>query len=234
MSRRYTDMYRYQESRDMTAWANDAFFYHIYPLGLCGAAPRNDFRSREPPPGPAARLDRPPARLGVDALYLGPVFESTATATTPPTTTASIGAWATTGRWPRWSAALHAAGMRVILDGVFHHVGRDFWAFATAGARRATRPTATGSAGVDFAPAQPARRPVRLRRLGRPLRPGEAEPAQPGGPRAPASARCARGWSGSASTDCGWTWPTTSTRASCASWPPSAGGCARTSGCWAR
>ena len=26
-------------------------------------------------------------------------------------------------------AALHAAGIRVLLDGVFNHVGRGFWAF---------------------------------------------------------------------------------------------------------
>src|SRR5947209_18107858 len=61
------------------SWARDAVFYHIYPLGLCGAEPRNDFRS-----APEPRLDQIRGwvghlrRLGVNALYLGPVFESTA------------------------------------------------------------------------------------------------------------------------------------------------------------
>src|SRR5207244_10954163 len=35
------------------SWARDAVFYHIYPLGLCGAEPRNDGTS---PPTP--RLDQ--------------------------------------------------------------------------------------------------------------------------------------------------------------------------------
>lgn len=26
-------------------WVNEAVFYHIYPLGLCDAPPRNDFQS---------------------------------------------------------------------------------------------------------------------------------------------------------------------------------------------
>ena len=29
----------------MKHWARDSVFYHIYPLGLCGAASRNDFCS---------------------------------------------------------------------------------------------------------------------------------------------------------------------------------------------
>lgn len=46
--------------------------------------------------------------------------------------------------------ALHASGIRVILDGVFHHVGRDFWAFRdllTHGERSAYRDWFVG---VDF------------------------------------------------------------------------------------
>src|SRR5437762_46869 len=58
-------------------WARDAFFYHVYPLGLCGAEPRNDFHS-----APVPRLDQLRGWighlrwLGADALYLGPLFES--------------------------------------------------------------------------------------------------------------------------------------------------------------
>ncbi len=37
----------------MTHWATDSVFYHIYPLGLCGAPARNDFGA-----APVERLDR--------------------------------------------------------------------------------------------------------------------------------------------------------------------------------
>ena len=54
-------------------------FYHIYPLGMCGAPKRNDFAS---PPGNGLRnLEKriPHLRwLGVNAVYIGPLFESTA------------------------------------------------------------------------------------------------------------------------------------------------------------
>ena len=65
--------------RGPAAWAHDAVFYHIYPLGLCGAEPRNDFSSE-----PTPRLDQlrdwvgHMRDLGVNALYLGPLFESSA------------------------------------------------------------------------------------------------------------------------------------------------------------
>ena len=60
-------------------WAQDAVFYHIYPLALCGAPERNDFHSVAIP-----RLEKIRGWIGhmrdlqVNALYLGPVFESTA------------------------------------------------------------------------------------------------------------------------------------------------------------
>jgi cyclomaltodextrinase len=112
-------------------WAKDAIFYHIYPLGACGAPPMNDFAA--PSVSRLAQLfDWIPhwAGLGINALYLGPVFESTAHGYDT----------ADYGRVDRrlgdnallkdLVAALHDAGIRVVLDGVFNHVGRDFWAFA--------------------------------------------------------------------------------------------------------
>ena len=33
-------------SQKKQEWWQDAIFYHIYPLGFCGALTRNDFRSR--------------------------------------------------------------------------------------------------------------------------------------------------------------------------------------------
>src|SRR4051812_34939742 len=64
-------------NREITYWANDAIFYHIYPLGLCGAPLENDFVS-----DPVERLQAlhgwiPHIKsMGCNALYLGPVFES--------------------------------------------------------------------------------------------------------------------------------------------------------------
>ena len=111
-------------------WATDAVFYHVYPLGLCGAPARNDFNA---PPTP--RLKQLAGwighwqALGVNALYLGPVFESTAHGYDTADyyhVDRRLGDNATLAEL---SAALHQNGLRLILDGVFNHVGRDFWAF---------------------------------------------------------------------------------------------------------
>src|SRR5262249_28933418 len=107
-----------------------AVFYHAYPLGLCGAEARNDFQS---PPSP--RLEQLRGWidhlrwLGVNALYLGPIFESTHHGYDTADYFHVDRRLGTDDTLAGLVAALHEAGIRVILDGVFHHVGRDFWAF---------------------------------------------------------------------------------------------------------
>ena len=111
-------------------WSHEAIFYHIYPLGLCGAPRRNDFSAPS-----QTRLDTihawiPHMRdLGINALYLGPLFESS----THGYDTADyyhLDRRLGTDETLVWLVReLHASGIRVVLDGVFNHVGRDFWAF---------------------------------------------------------------------------------------------------------
>ncbi len=111
-------------------WTKDAIFYHIYPLGFCGAPYQNDFYA------PAEnRLDillpwmDHIQSLGVNAVYLGPVFQSsshgydTADYYQVDRRLGDNGALATISR------AFHDRGIRLVLDAVFNHVGRDFWAF---------------------------------------------------------------------------------------------------------
>ena len=135
----------------ITHWAMDAVFYHIYPLGMFGAPERNDFDT-----APEARLAQLHAwaghlqQLGTNALYLGPLFESTAHGYDTADyyqVDRRLGCNATL---TKAVAALHGSGIRVILDGVFHHVGRDFWAFRdliTNGERSAYRDWFVG---IDF------------------------------------------------------------------------------------
>jgi cyclomaltodextrinase len=114
----------------MQHWANDAVFYHIYPLGFCGAPPQNDFH------WPAVhRLEHIIGwldhleNLGITAIYLGPVFESSRHGYDTVDYYHVDRRLGNNETLKRLIAAIHARGMRVILDGVFNHVGRDFWAF---------------------------------------------------------------------------------------------------------
>lgn len=138
------------------AWAADAVFYHIYPLGLCGAPHTNDGGS--PPASRLAEIQGwiPHLRsLGVSSLYLGPLFESLTHGYDTSDYFAVDRRLGTNADLAQLVAALHAAGIRVILDAVFHHVGRGFWAFRDLlehGERSAYR---DWFAGVDFSRRSP-------------------------------------------------------------------------------
>jgi glycosidase len=139
------------------SWSERAVFYHIHPLGLCGAPEHNDFRS-EPEP----RLEKIHGwighlvSMGIDACYLGPLFES-----------GSHGYdvadyYRVDRRLGTWETAkaliedLHRNGIRVVLDGVFHHVGRNHHAFRDLQTRGQASPHREWFAGLDFSRRSPA------------------------------------------------------------------------------
>ena len=138
----------------MTTWADHAILWQVYPLGFTGAEPaalpagvpvRHRLRQLE------AWLDYA-VELGCNGLLLGPVF---AAQTHGYDTTDHFKIDARLGDDADFDALVTAAdqrGLRVILDGVFNHVGREFPAFkaAVAGgpgtpAARWFRRTADGS-----------------------------------------------------------------------------------------
>jgi len=114
----------------MAHWSETAFFYHIYPLGLCGAPHFNDFSS--PPENRLEKLfgwlDHLEA-LGVTALYLGPLFESTEHGYDTADYYWVDRRLGDNALLQRFTGEAHRRGMKVMLDGVFNHVGRHFWAF---------------------------------------------------------------------------------------------------------
>jgi glycosidase len=111
-------------------WWHDAIFYHIYPLGLSGAPAQNDLNAPVVNRLEALMpwLDQMQS-LGANALYLGPIFESTSHGYD------TIDYYHVDRRLGgndafAWFAdAVHQRGIRLVLDGVFNHVGREFWAF---------------------------------------------------------------------------------------------------------
>lgn len=141
---------------EKTSWAWDAFFYHIYPFGCCAAPRHND------PAQPAVpRLDQLHdwidhlRQLGVNALYLGPVFEALAHGYDTSDYFQVDRRLGTNATLSSLSAALHSAGMRLILDGVFHHVGRGFWAFRELQAHGEASPYRHWFSGIDFSRRSP-------------------------------------------------------------------------------
>ena len=111
-------------------WLQDAVVYHIYPLGLTGAPRRNDFRA-----APIPRLEQlypwldHIQGLGANTLYLGPLFESSAHGYDTADYFQVDRRLGTRETLSNLACEIHHRGMRLVLDGVFNHVGRDFWAF---------------------------------------------------------------------------------------------------------
>ena len=134
-----------------THWAQDAIFYHIYPLGLCGAPEYNDFNA-SPTPRLAQLhgwLDHIQG-LGVNALYLGPLFESSRHGYDTADYYWVDRRLGTNETLAALADDLHQRGMRLILDGVFNHVGRDFWAFRDVRQNLGASPYCDWFTGLDF------------------------------------------------------------------------------------
>lgn len=109
-------------------WAYESVFYQIYPLGFCGAPFENDGV-------PEHRIlkvnDWIPhiEKLGANAIYFSPVFESDTHGYNTRDYTKIDTRLGTNEDFQSVCENLHKAGIKVVLDGVFNHVGRGFWAF---------------------------------------------------------------------------------------------------------
>jgi len=108
----------------------NSIFYHIYPLGLLGALQKNNFNNS------STRLLHKLlpwldhiSYLGCNALYLGPVFESTSHGYDTADYFTVDRRLGTNADLAEFVSKAHALGIKVVLDAVFNHVGRDFWAF---------------------------------------------------------------------------------------------------------
>lgn len=115
----------------MESWFESSFFYHIYPLGFCGAPKDNDFSSN-----PVSRLDmiddpwiNHMKYLGINAIYIGPLFESSSHGYDTADYYKVDRRLGTNEILKNLVERLHQNGIRIVVDGVFNHVGRDFWAF---------------------------------------------------------------------------------------------------------
>ena len=126
-------------------WAYESVFYQIYPLGFCGAPFDN-------PSAPLCAEDRNAGakpehsgenhsilkvidwidhlkRLNINAIYFSPLFESDTHGYNTRDYTIIDSRIGTNDDFKEVVSKLHEAGIKVVIDGVFNHVGRGFWAF---------------------------------------------------------------------------------------------------------
>ena len=109
-------------------WAYNSIFYQIYPIGFCGAPVHNDGvcvpRIRK-----LMDWSEYLQTLGVDSILLNPIFESDNHGYDTrdfKTIDCRLG---TNENFKEVCEDLHKHNVKIVLDGVFNHVGRGFWAF---------------------------------------------------------------------------------------------------------
>ncbi len=124
-------------------WVQDAVFYQIFPDRFANGDPSNDPPNVQPWGSPPTIHDFQGGDLkgillkfdylldlGVNALYLNPIFRATSNHRYNTTDYYAIDP--KLGDFADFKALLklaHRKGMRVVLDGVFNHCGRGFFAF---------------------------------------------------------------------------------------------------------
>lgn len=132
-------------------WVSKAIFYHSYPLGLCDAPTCSEAWGQ-----PVERLNKiydwiPTIKdLGCNALYLGPVFESSTHGYDTADYYHVDKRLGTNQTLKNLSQELHKNGIKLVLDGVFNHVGRDFWAFRDLLANQESSRFRDWFSGIDF------------------------------------------------------------------------------------
>ena len=105
-------------------WAYNSIFYQIYPIGFCGAPVHNDGvcvpRIRK-----LMDWSEYLQTLGVDSILLNPIFESD----NHGYDTRDFKKIDCRLGFKEVCEDLHKHNVKIVLDGVFNHVGRGFWAF---------------------------------------------------------------------------------------------------------
>lgn len=113
----------------MSAWYDSAIFYHIYPLGLCGCEKENDYKEKESKFPVLNRWVSHMADIGFNAVYIGPLFESGSHGYDTTDYKRVDSRLGTNEDFKAWVKLCHESGIKVVVDGVFNHTGRDFLAF---------------------------------------------------------------------------------------------------------
>lgn len=109
-------------------WAYEGIFYQIYPIGFCGAPTANDGKT-------VSRILKLKdwssylESLGISSILLNPIFESDNHGYDTRDYKKIDCRLGTNEDFAEVCKDLHAHNVKIVLDGVFNHVGRDFWAF---------------------------------------------------------------------------------------------------------
>ena len=117
-------------------WFDESVFYQIYPLGFCGAERENDFGEVRHRFGKIEEEIDYIKECGFNAVLFNPLFESERHGYDTVDFFKVDRRLGTNEEFKALVEKFHSAGIRVVLDGVFNHVGMRFAAFEDVRQRR--------------------------------------------------------------------------------------------------
>ena len=140
------------------SYINESVIYNIYPLGWCGAPKQNDGQL-------VYRLDKiydwiPHfKKMSINCIVFNPLFESSFHGYDTIDYKKVDCRLGDNESFKKICKTLHENGIKIILDGVFNHVGRDFFAFKDVQGEFLKRPEADVqfdcAAGEEIDPSAP-------------------------------------------------------------------------------
>lgn len=108
----------------------DKIFYHVYPLGLGNCPKENDFHQEAGNFFEIFSTDLERIKnLGCNAIYLGPIFESSRHGYDTLDYHYVDRRLGNNQKFKEFCKTAHEKGFSIVLDGVFNHTGREFFAF---------------------------------------------------------------------------------------------------------
>lgn len=140
----------------MNTWYEKGVFYHLYPLGLTGAPRQNE------EPSVVNRFDELNQwilhiqKLGCNAVYIGPLFESSTHGYDTRDFKLIDRRLGSNESFRNFTRLCHEAGIKVVVDGVFNHTGREFFAFKDIQEKREVSPYKDWYKNVNFGGNSPA------------------------------------------------------------------------------
>ncbi len=134
----------------MSKWFEEAVFYHMYPIGMTGA-PRQNEQTEVTHRFEELEEWLPHIEsLGCTAIYIGPLFESTSHGYDTKDYRMVDRRLGDNEDFRHFVKAAHDREIKVVVDGVFNHTGREFFAFQDIQRNRESSPYCSWYKGINF------------------------------------------------------------------------------------
>ena len=139
-----------QEGIVVDRWFEKAVFYHMYPIGMTGAPRRNEGTEVVHRFEDLMKWLPHIKDLGCTAIYIGPLFESTSHGYDTRDYRTVDRRLGDNEDFRKFVETAHQMDIRVVVDGVFNHTGREFFAFQDIQKNREQSPYCSWYKGINF------------------------------------------------------------------------------------